>query len=271
MVSSGSFFSRRPKATFSYTFRCGNSAYFWNTVFTCRLYGGTEAISLPSKKTLPDFGVINPAITRKVVVLPQPEGPRNVTNSLSWMSRESSSRILSPSKSTTMSFSDTISFIFTASPFAEFSPTSGLLDAGSPAFPGGSAPIMPPRKRFVTPPQTRQLQQHIQRQCVLMFNRCNTQASLYIVFGGCQQLFHIFPVFYMGMAKSQLVSCLAPPFFPCPSGIIPCSPAAVCIKINRCRSQLFLSFHTTGARIVRPQPFTIFQGKMPLSARHAGR
>ena len=63
------------------------------------------------------------------------------------------------------------------------------------AFPGGSAPIMPPRKRFVTPPQTRQLQQHIQRQCVLMFNRCNTQASLYIVLGGCQQLFHIFPVF----------------------------------------------------------------------------
>ena len=89
-----------------------------------------------------------------------------------------------------------------------------------------------------------------------MFNRCNTQASLYIVLGGCQQLFHIFPVFYMGMAKSQLVSCLAPPFFPCPSGIIPCFPATVCIKINRCRSQLFLSFHTTGARIVRPPFFT---------------
>jgi len=75
----------------------------------------------------------------------------------------------------------------------------------------------------------------------------------------------------MGMTKSQLVSCLAPPLFPCLSGIIPCFPAAVCIKINRCRSQLFLSFHTTGARIVRPRPFTIFQGKMPLSARHAGR
>ena len=37
MVSSSIFFRRRPKATFSNTFRCGNSAYFWNTVFTGRL------------------------------------------------------------------------------------------------------------------------------------------------------------------------------------------------------------------------------------------
>ena len=38
MVSSSIFLRRRPKATFSKTFRWGNSAYFWNTVFTgaCR-------------------------------------------------------------------------------------------------------------------------------------------------------------------------------------------------------------------------------------------
>ena len=89
--------------------------------------------------------------------------------------------------------------------------------------------------------------------------------------GAVNNYFTFFRFFYMRMTKSQLVSCLAPPFFPCPSSIIPCSPAAVCIKINRCRSQLFLSFHTTGARIVCPRPFTIFQGKMPLSACHAGR
>ena len=146
MVSSGSFFSRRPKATFSYTFRCGNSAYFWNTVFTCRLYGGTEAISLPSKKTLPDFGVINPAITRKVVVLPQPEGPRNVTNSLSWMSRESSSRILSPSKSTTMSFSDTISFILLHPPLRNLVPPRASLMPARRLFPVGQRQLCRPAK-----------------------------------------------------------------------------------------------------------------------------
>lgn len=70
---SSTFFRRRPKATFSNTFRCGNRAYFWNTVFTCRLYGGRCVMSLPSKKTLPDFGSINPPMTRSVVVLPQPE------------------------------------------------------------------------------------------------------------------------------------------------------------------------------------------------------
>ena len=121
---------------------------------------------------------------------------------------------------------------------------------------------MPPRKGLLHGPTRRgPLQQHIQRQCVLMFNRCNTQASLYIVLGGCQQLFHIFPVFYMGMAKSQLVFCLAPPFFPCPSGIIPCSPAAVCIKINRCRSQLFCHFTPQGRALCARDRLQYFRVK----------
>ena len=150
--SSVIFFRRRPKATFSNTFRCGNSAYFWNTVFTGRLYGGMLAMSLPSKKTLPDFGVTKPAITRRVVVLPQPEGPRKVTNSLSWMSSESPSRTFCPSNSTTMSFRDTIrfSFIFIASPFAEFPVTALSLrtvsSLGRHRVLDESASIMPPRK-----------------------------------------------------------------------------------------------------------------------------
>ena len=38
-------------------------------------------IFLPLKKTSPVSGVINPPIMRRVVVLPQPEGPSSVTNS----------------------------------------------------------------------------------------------------------------------------------------------------------------------------------------------
>ena len=41
------------KRPFSNTFRCGNSAYFWNTVLTCRLYGGRRVMSLPAKKHCP--------------------------------------------------------------------------------------------------------------------------------------------------------------------------------------------------------------------------
>ena len=74
-------FSFKPKATFSKIFRWGNSAYFWNTVFTGRLFGGKSLMSLPFNKICPDVGRSKPAIIRKVVVLPQPEGPRKVTNS----------------------------------------------------------------------------------------------------------------------------------------------------------------------------------------------
>lgn len=42
---------------------------------------------LPSKKTSPLVGSRNPPIILSVVVLPQPDGPRKVTNSLSLISR----------------------------------------------------------------------------------------------------------------------------------------------------------------------------------------
>ena len=78
----GTFAMRRPKATFSNTFRCGNSAYFWNTVFTRRLCGGTSLILTPSNSTSPLVGWRKPPMIRSVVVLPQPEGPSSVRNSL---------------------------------------------------------------------------------------------------------------------------------------------------------------------------------------------
>ena len=38
-------------------------------------------MSSPLKNILPEVGFSKPAIIRSVVVLPQPEGPKNVTNS----------------------------------------------------------------------------------------------------------------------------------------------------------------------------------------------
>lgn len=64
---------------------------------------------LPSKKTSPLVGSRNPPIILSVVVLPQPDGPRKVTNSLSLISRLIFFRIRSPSsKTTSMSFRFTI-------------------------------------------------------------------------------------------------------------------------------------------------------------------
>ena len=93
---------RSPNAIFSYTLRCGNSAYFWNTVFTSRLCGGRSFMRFPSSSTSPEVGVRKPPIMRSVVVFPQPEGPSRVTNSLSFISRLMFLSICSPSNSTTM-------------------------------------------------------------------------------------------------------------------------------------------------------------------------
>ena len=48
---------------------------------TLRLFGGTKVRSLPSIWIFPVVGNSNPAIIRRVVVLPQPLGPKNETNS----------------------------------------------------------------------------------------------------------------------------------------------------------------------------------------------
>ena len=69
-------------------------------VLTSRLYGGTPFMLLPSKNTSPLSGSRKPAISRRVVVLPQPEEPNSVTNSPSRIDRLRSSSTFSPSNST---------------------------------------------------------------------------------------------------------------------------------------------------------------------------
>ena len=62
-----------------------------------RSLGGSLEMSLPSSRMSPDVGISKPAIIRSVVVFPQPEGPRKVTNSPRFTSRLKSSTALNPS------------------------------------------------------------------------------------------------------------------------------------------------------------------------------
>ena len=48
---------------------------------TLRWFGGRWVMSSPSIVIVPAVGCSKPAIMRSVVVLPQPDGPRNETNS----------------------------------------------------------------------------------------------------------------------------------------------------------------------------------------------
>ena len=50
-------------------------------MLTLRLCGGTRETSVPSSLMAPEVGVSKPAIIRRVVVLPHPEGPSNEKNS----------------------------------------------------------------------------------------------------------------------------------------------------------------------------------------------
>jgi hypothetical protein len=54
---------------------------------TLRWSGRRFVRSLSAMRMAPEVGVSNPATMRNVVVLPQPLGPRNDTNSPRWITR----------------------------------------------------------------------------------------------------------------------------------------------------------------------------------------
>ena len=68
----------------------GNSAMSWKTMAMSRFCGGSSVTSVSPNQMRPAVGVSRPAIIRRVVVLPQPEGPTNVKNSRSPISTERS-------------------------------------------------------------------------------------------------------------------------------------------------------------------------------------
>src|SRR5256886_1997513 len=78
--------TRSGKAAFSNTVMCGQMAYDWNTMPSPRRFGGTkpprceEYTISPPTEISPCRGLSRPAMERKVVVLPQPLGPRSVNS-----------------------------------------------------------------------------------------------------------------------------------------------------------------------------------------------
>ncbi len=117
----GSFFNFSPNAIFSNTFRCGKRAYRWKTVLIGRLLGGRSRMSSPFSRSSPSVGLSKPAIMRSVVVLPQPDGPRNVTNSPRCTVRLKSSTTRKPSSKVRLIFFNSIIlspdvFLFNACP-----------------------------------------------------------------------------------------------------------------------------------------------------------
>ena len=66
-------------------------------MLTSRAYGGSRETSLPPSSTMPSSGRSKPAITRSVVVLPEPDGPSIVKNSPRPISRSTpSTAVTSP-------------------------------------------------------------------------------------------------------------------------------------------------------------------------------
>ena len=80
----------RGKAMLSWTFICGYSAKSWNMNATSRRDARRGVTSSPSIRICPEVGSSRPAIIRRVVVLPHPEGPSITKNSPPWMVNEDS-------------------------------------------------------------------------------------------------------------------------------------------------------------------------------------
>ena len=80
------------------TLMLGNSAYDWKTMPILRFSMPSGVTSASSNSTLPPAsGDSRPAMMRSVVVLPQPEGPRNTIVSPALMVRSSGSSARVPS------------------------------------------------------------------------------------------------------------------------------------------------------------------------------
>jgi hypothetical protein len=75
---------------------CGKSRYCWKTKPRPRFCGARRVTSRPPTTMLPESGSQNPAIIIRVVVLPEPEDPRKVTNSPAAISMETSSTAVTP-------------------------------------------------------------------------------------------------------------------------------------------------------------------------------
>ena len=89
-VSGSTFFMRGPNSMFWKTVLWGKRARFWKTMPRFRWPGSISFTRRPSMKISPAVGSSRPAIMRRVVVLPHPEGPTRTRNSSASMERSRS-------------------------------------------------------------------------------------------------------------------------------------------------------------------------------------
>ena len=75
---------------------------------TSRDRGGNSVTSRPSMLIVPPVASSRPAIMRRSVDLPQPEGPTRTRNSPLWISSETSSTATTPPPKTLLTRSSTI-------------------------------------------------------------------------------------------------------------------------------------------------------------------
>ena len=68
----------KEKAILFRTVSQGKRAAFWNTIPRS---GAGPSMAFPSTVKVPVVGLINPAIRRRIVDFPQPEGPTRLINS----------------------------------------------------------------------------------------------------------------------------------------------------------------------------------------------
>src|SRR5216684_6696790 len=76
-----------------------------------RARGGSSVTTRPPINTSPAVGVSRPAIMRKSVLLPDPDGPRKTRNSPSRTSKLIPSTALPPSKLLVMDFVSTVAMV----------------------------------------------------------------------------------------------------------------------------------------------------------------
>ena len=91
MTDFATFFTDSPKATLSKTDRCSNSAYDWNTKPTSRRRICFHVTSSSPNRMRPLSGASMPAMVRKSVVLPEPDGPNNAVSWPGWKRIDTSS------------------------------------------------------------------------------------------------------------------------------------------------------------------------------------
>ena len=84
---------------FSATVISGNKARFWKISAVGRLLGPMPAMSWPPILTAPSDGSRKPETVRRIVVLPQPDGPRKEKNSPPLISKVAlSTAVKSPNR-----------------------------------------------------------------------------------------------------------------------------------------------------------------------------